>query len=142
MKTIIVISGRSSTGKTASVIEIRKKMIEKGGVSQDFKPLAVDDFTDEVSYNGKEIVFLSLGDPVEDHYDLLDPLARKVPDIYICTSRTRGSTIANVKRVAAEYGYEIIRTSNYRGEQGGTMPNGVKLNSLFADSIVNLVDNL
>ena len=143
MKTIIVISGRGSTGKTASVIEIRKEMIEKGGISQNFRPLGgTDDFRDIVFYNGKKIAFLSMGDPIKEHLKFLESLAKEDVDIYICASRTKGSTIDNVKQIASKYGYKIIRTSNYRGGKGGIMPNGVELNSLFADSIIHLVDNL
>ena len=142
MKTIIVISGRGSTGKTTSVIEIRKKILERGGVSLGFKPLGTVDFRDVMFYNEKKIAFLSMGDPIKEHLRFLELLAKGDVDIYICTSRTKGSTIDNVKQIASKYGYKIIRTSNYRGGKGGTMPNGLELNSLFADSIINLADNL
>ena len=78
MKTIIVLYGASSTGKTSTIVDVYDaiKPTEKGPY---YRPVGKEskDFEDVVSYKGQNIAFFSAGDEREVVANAVDRYASK-----------------------------------------------------------------
>lgn len=97
----------------------------------------------------KNVGFSSEGDTFESVHNGLVALTHDAvyPDVIVLACRTRGASRGAVEDFAAQHSYALIWTSTYYGvtPAGSSFfiaPNGVDLNGVFAQNIVELVKRL
>ena len=107
-RVIICFYARADCGKTKS---IRSLFIKLGGHK---KVLAgTHDFVGDVNFGGKQIGFVSHGDPGSSQFEDLEVFAKNGYDIIVTASRTRGITFENVCKIATVYGYTVVWVSPF-----------------------------
>lgn len=107
-KTIICLYATADCGKTKTIRYLFKRL---GG---DKKVLAgTHDFVGEVNFGGKQIGFVSHGDPRSSQFEDLEVFAQNGYDIIITASRTKGITFENVCKIATVYGYTVVWVSPF-----------------------------
>jgi thymidylate kinase len=145
MKTIIVVRGTEKVGKTSAIREVYKRLDSKEStlkIKIIKKPnLSKKDIEAVLEYKKERIGINSMGDP-KLHYLLekLEKLAKDNCKVILTASRTSGSTVETVKKIAKKYDYKIIWTSNFNNNTGTEkMPNGLNLNEQFAKGMIDLI---
>ena len=103
-KIIICLSGPANTGKTMSVRKLYELL---GGKDRVDYPEIVD----SLKYHNYTIGFTSVGDPNSAQEDDLEKMLKEDCDIVVAASRTYGSTVDIVERLAEKYHYKVIRYS-------------------------------
>jgi hypothetical protein len=136
MKTIICIWGSRNRGKTETIRELAKLLVEKYDAKQDVP--STGDFSLEVNANGKRCGLESSGDPDSDLFNRLKKWAKDSCDVIICASRTRGSTVTDVDSIAKKYHYKLIWTTPYTDNDNNPQDQQ-RLNSLKAKHLSDLL---
>lgn len=140
MKTIIAIYGASGTGKSTTIIETYKMLLERIPKPKD-PPDSDYDINEIIEYCGKKIGIVGTGDPNSDHAELIDEKHEANCDIILCASRTKGETVENIRKYYSNY--NVIWSSNlYLTFSDKTMVEKLHLNKVFAKMLVELIDNL
>jgi len=145
MKTILAIWHSAEKGKTETIREFAKLLIEKYNIDTDInlEPILIPtkaDFRLIVNINGKVVGIESQGDPGTGLKDRLIVLADlNNCDIIICSTRTKGETIDAVDNLHYNYGFQTIWTSTYQIAKESEQ----KLaNKLKAKHIIDLLQTL
>lgn len=141
MKTILTVWHTSGKGKTSTIREFadllnitfpnRKIIIQE---PSPFNPTG--DIRYIIEINGKTIAIESQGDPSSGLKRRLDEINSFNPDIIICASRTRGSTVSDIDSFAATNSFQQIWTSTYQ-----TDTNHQQVNKLKAQHMLELLQN-
>jgi hypothetical protein len=140
MKTIIAISGTANTGKSSSVIEVDKMADAKyPGCLKTPLVRQGNLLFETITYKGKILGLDEQGDPSTGLLGRLTTLATVPCDAIICTCRTSGQTVTDVKSVATTYGYDVVWTAPYQDEK---TPHRPILNQYKAEHLVDLMDKL
>lgn len=123
-KTILAVWHIAAKGKTSTLRAAANYLLAS---YPNFKPVngapssvpPSGDFRIVVKIGAKIVAIESKGDPYTDLLERLEELARDFQaDIIICTTRTKGETVAAVEDVEQKYGYDAIWTSTYQASPG------------------------
>lgn len=146
-KTFIVIYGREGAGKSASVIEIYKKLSGKEPGMRNLHDMKPDwvEFPD-----GDKIGFASEGDPRSRQKSDIQSLINAGCNIIICACRANiivnsakaVQTVKNIYELAEANGYEIIWTHHYELRSTSRYHTEEDLNDVFADAMIDLIRRL
>jgi hypothetical protein len=145
MKTILSIWHIGDMGKTETLREFAKLLLTAYPSLRPIIPIpatipAAGDFRLVVEINGKIIGVESQGDPNTKLQDRLLDLADNFKcEIILCSSRTRGDTIAAVDNLYHTRGFQTIWTSTYQIENKA---NHHLVNQLKAKQILELLNTL
>lgn len=144
MKTIVAVGNSGGKGKTQTIRELAKLIVDNFILKDVFPaPLMIPekgDFRLIIEIEGKIIGFESQGDPGTGLQKRLDTVISKYKcDLIFCTCRTRGETVNAVKDVASNSKYDIIWTSTYNSR---VKPNHELLNRTKAEHLMDLVQKL
>lgn len=143
MKTIIAIWHTAEKGKTETVREIAKILIQTFPDINSIDPIPIHvppkgDFRLVIEINGVKIGLESQGDP---NTNLMGRLRELVVDfecdLIFCTTRTRGETVNAVENISVEFGFDVIWTSTYQLQRNHTL-----LNNLKAKHLIDLAQNM
>ena len=115
MKTIVAIWNRAGKGKSDSIKEFAKLLLEAYPIYPGtLSPIkAKGDFSTIIEINGKKIGIESQGDPGTKLSERLQNLVSNNCDLIICSTRTSGETANAVIDIAKRKKYQIIWTSTY-----------------------------
>lgn len=147
MKVILAVWNKAGKGKTQSIQEFAKALLNKYPTHSIIyiKPQIIPsnpsaDFRLIVEINKQIIGIESQGDPNTKLDRRLNELVNVYNcDILICSTRTSGSTVKAVENTSKNFGYGIIRTSTY--EVSGKT-NQATANKLKGEHILELLNSL
>ncbi|MFL3663341.1 MAG: hypothetical protein ACJ04Q_05010 [Flavobacteriales bacterium] len=140
-KTIIAVHGRASEGKSSTIKEVFRQIIE------DFPHTRVDrkvnfkgDILVIITINNIKIGIESQGDPNSRmiNEDTLRKLTEEKCQIILCATRTSGKTVKKVDTIANEFNYHTIWLSSYWSPS----LNHNVLNKKAAANIIELIKSL
>ena len=139
-KTLINIYGGANVGKSSSIIESCKILVEELGAIPDRKLNYKHDVLVVLTYKGVNIGIESQGDPNSRMITkkTLKGLAKKECQIIICASRTSGGTVKEMWEVATNFDYRVIRMSSI---WSNTLDSDF-LNKRFAERIIILIEDI
>ena len=141
MKTIIAVWGAKNTGKTTVILKTYEKLLDLGAIIEKQTGSPSNDIYAILNYKSKKIGIISMGDPESAQGDCLDKAETENCDIILCACRTKDETLANIHKTVSK-GYDVVWASHFSGGNKGVMPNGVVLNDLFSDALIELINNL
>lgn len=132
-KTILALWHSGSKGKTQTLRELAILLLKNYPTFSPIYPITssisssdIHDFRLVVKINGIIIGIETQGDPNTNLKGrLLDLVNTYNCDIILCTSRTRGETVAAVEHIHNTFGYQTVWTSTYQVE------------NRFQDTLVN-----
>ena len=146
-KTLIIVYGREGAGKSASVIEIYKKLSGKEPEMRNLHDMKPDwvEFPD-----GDKIGFASEGDPRSRQKSDIQSLIDAGCNIIICACRANiiinstkaVQTVKNIYGLAEANGYETIWTHHYELRSTSRYHTEEDLNDVFADAMIDLIHQL
>ena len=146
-KTLIIVYGREGAGKSASVIEIYKKLSGKEPEMRNLHDMKPDwvEFPD-----GDKIGFASEGDPRSRQKSDIQSLIDAGCNIIICACRANiiinstkaVQTVKNIYELAEANGYETIWTHHYELRSTVSHHTTDALNAAFAEAIIDLIHRL
>jgi hypothetical protein len=143
MATIIAIAGPAGKGKSNTVLELARLLLNLNTppnvihTSKDIINLSID-FRLVMRLNNTTIALESQGDPgTHLQRRLTDIITTYSPDILITTCRTSGETLNAVRFIASHHVFDFIQTSTYR-----SAGNQAQLNRLKAEHLLNLLQQL
>ena len=114
MKILLDVFGPANKGKSTAIIDAFCKL--SGRDEKDFFDvdgnLKSGDITEVLTINGKKVGFVSHGDN-GNNKNILSRLVEKKCDIIVCASRTRGSSLNNVKEIAEHNSFQIVYLSPF-----------------------------
>ncbi len=142
-KLVIANKGGSGQGKSSSIKKVAELLKEK--YPNSFKYLEGGDspwgdVKAIVTINGVKVGIESQGDPYSRIFVSIEDFLEKECDIMLLACRTRGETTQAVWALYEEEDYEIIWASNDRTTSGDE-PTQKRLNNLYADRIVQLIED-
>jgi len=120
MKTILAIWNSADKGKTDTLREFANLLLSTYPSYKLIYPIPLSippvyDFRLVVEVKGVIVGIESQGDPNTHLENRLFDLESKFNcDIILCTTRTRGDTVAAVDNLASKRGFEVIWTSTYQ----------------------------
>lgn len=133
MKTIICLWGGAGIGKTSSIRAVWDRL----NISNQ-PPLhqSADDICAIVPFCNSTVGIASQGDPYSAQDEWLEELMTLDCEIIVCASRTRGSTVDAVEKVAQRGEYVTIWFSPFYSADS---VNTNILNNLTADAVIELI---
>ncbi len=131
MKTILTISHSAGKGKSSTIKEFARSIVAGFpnhtiifSETSPFNPIS--DFRLIIEINGKIIAVESKGDPSSGLRNRLNEIQIFKPDVIICASRTRGSTVSDIDSFASENSYQQVWTSTYQVDKNHDQVNKLK----------------
>ena len=128
MDRIIVVYGPGSTGKTTVINDIYDNLIKKGAtVTKSKKKVGGNpiDFEAVLSFKGKTVAFLSMGDyrtEVDKHVSIY-----KKYDVFITALNTRFSSISTVWLQNSNIIYKVAKTDANNADNQKVLNNVISL---------------
>jgi GTPase SAR1 family protein len=132
---ILALVGPGSCGKTTTINLVYKDLIDKGATSKNKKQEGGNkmDFSAEVTWNGKLICFLSMGDYSGYLIDAIGKYDNLKCDIFICACNNR---FKNPFKVFAKYHNKItIKTIGIKGD----VAHNSKINTSDMQTIISYI---
>jgi stage III sporulation protein SpoIIIAA len=134
MATMIILQGKSNTGKTTTLRNLAKLSIKQ---YKDYELLEGNleeyDFIIIIKNNDKTIGIVSMGDNL-DLVNKLKVIYKKYNkiDLFYGASRTKGATVKIMNNMAKEQDATLIWTSTYSSKNNSKELNSIKAEELFA----------
>jgi hypothetical protein len=142
MKTIVAIWNKAGKGKSDSIREFAKLLLDTYPTNTPTLPSPIKskaDFSMIVEINGKRIGIESQGDPGTKLQERLLKLVSTKCDVIICSTRTSGETANAVIDIGKKNNYQVIWTSSYEIED---VSQHKTLNTLKGKHILDLLLSL
>ncbi|SDT37262.1 hypothetical protein SAMN05216490_3252 [Mucilaginibacter mallensis] len=142
MKTIVAIWNKAGKGKTDTIKEFTKLLLESFPSELPINTKTIKskgDFCMIVEINGKKIGIESKGDPGTGLYERLSNLISHNCDLIICSTRTSGETANSVIDLGKTNHYQIIWSSTYEIED---TTQHSKMNYLKGKHLLDLILSL
>jgi hypothetical protein len=135
MKTIICVRGTAKQGKTGIIRELANLLAPKCAVTYgNIHP--TDDFTLELTANGKRCGLQSAGDDGDALFKQLEIWAKTSFEVIVCASRMQGDSAKAMENLVSQYNYDIIKTTSYVSDKS---PQHQQLNRLKAEHLLDLL---
>ena len=144
-KCIICIFGNKDCGKTSSILELYKLLIEQGWLNAECPKTLSDDIYAVFEKSGITIGISSVGDPKTNQKELIERLINYTCDFIVCAARgyERSEPIKNINAIykANNSIYNVIFLSNYSiNDYNSHMEAANQLSKLTAKGILNVIE--
>lgn len=149
-KTIIAVYGGQNEGKSETIKNVCRLILDNFPIAVPSTPKELIDYTTDIliviKIGSIKIGIESQGDPNSRMFwdntiekladDNLDPQLGSC-DIILCATRTRGETMTKVREIAQKYSYYTIWRSSYQTDLNTTV-----INRIAAEDILNIIKSL
>jgi len=137
-KTIIANKGISNQGKSSSIKNVAKEILEQfpTAISSQNPINYEEDINVIITIDNIKIGIESQGDPNSRIFTSLPGFAKKGCDIILCASRSNGETVNVIERTKSTYDYNLIWVTNPRSS---AVDSHEFLNSLFTNQVIDII---